>query len=100
MPLQVPSKATVATLSTVAVDSTASVQLVGENKARMALLLYNDSTADAFVCFGAAASSTSFTIKMIGGSYYEMPQALFAGIINCRWSAADPSGAMRVTELS
>jgi hypothetical protein len=96
MPLQVPSRAQNANTSRVA-SSVTTVTVAAAFTARTGLLLYNDSTANCFVKFGAAASSTDFVIKLSASSYYEMPQPIFNGLVTAVWDAAN--GALQVTEL-
>ena len=91
------AKAATATLSNVA-DSATSVTLLASNTNRLGATLFNDSNKLCYVKFGATASSTSFTVKMQGDAYYEVPFG-YTGIIDGIWSA-NSSGSMRVTELT
>ena len=84
-----------ATLSNVA-SSTSSVTLAAADGNRQFLAVFNDSSADLFVKYGATASSTSFTVKVAAGGYWEMPEPTFRGRVDGIWSAAN--GFARVTE--
>lgn len=89
-------KVTTATLSNVA-SSASNVTLLAENTDRIGVLVQNDSTATLYLKYGATASTSSYTVKMEPGSYWEMPQPIYTGIIDGIWSAAN--GAARITEL-
>ncbi len=88
-----------ATLSNVN-DTVASTTLLAANAARRGVTIFNDSTADLFVKYGATASATSFTVKIAGGGYWEMPSPTYLGVLDGIWSADTASGAARVTELT
>ena len=60
--------------------------------------IYNDSTATLYVKLGTAASTTSFTIKLEAGGYYELPAPVYDGAVQGIWSAA--TGAARLTEVT
>lgn len=97
-PIQVvDAVATDATLSNVN-GSASSVTLLAANTDRRGLLLVNDSTATLYLKYGATASTTSYSVKMEPGSYWEMPRPIYTGRIDGIWSAAN--GAARITELS
>lgn len=105
VPVVLPSDQTVATqdvrsstsaLSNVAA-SVASVTLLAANAARLGATVYNDSASVLYVKLGAAASSSSFTVRLITQDYYEVPFG-YTGIIDGVWVAA--VGAARVTELT
>jgi hypothetical protein len=76
----------------------ADTQLVAANTGRIGLILFNDSTAIAYVKYGTGASATSYTVPMGPGAYWEMPAPVYTGQVNALWSAAN--GAMRITELT
>ena len=95
MTLPVPARSTLASVDRVSA-STSAVTLAAANVFRMGLFLYNDSTSEAFVKYGAGATSTDYTIKMGAGSYWEMPSPICTVEISCAWSTA--TGAMQVTE--
>lgn len=80
-------------------DTASSTTLQAANNARRGWLIFNDSSSDLYIKFGATASLTSFSIKLGSGQYYEMPQPIYVGVIDGIWSA-DSTGAARVTELT
>lgn len=75
---------------------TSSTELLDENTNRLGATVYNDSSADLYLKLGSAASTTSFTVKMVAQSYYEVPFG-YTGAIYGIWSAA--TGAARIMEL-
>ena len=87
------SSATVTSPTSAAADTS----LLAANIQRIGVLLYNDSTASCYVKYGTGASSTSYTVFMGPGAYWEMPVPIYTGAINGNWTAAN--GNMRVTEL-
>jgi hypothetical protein len=92
-----PTRSTGATPSTANVSGSASnVTLLASNAARLRAWLYNDSTASCFVKFGATATSSSFTKKMLPQEFF--PVEGYTGIIDGIWDSA--AGSMRVTELT
>lgn len=91
-----PAVATTATLSNVS-SSASNGTLLAENTDRIGVLVQNDSTATLYLKYGATATSSSYTVKMEPGSYWEMPQPIYQGIVDGIWSAAN--GAARITEL-
>jgi len=87
-----------ATLSNVSA-SASNVTLLAANANRKRVVVHNDSTATLYLKFGATASATSFTHKLIGGAVYESPSMpVYTGIIDGIWSSA--TGAARVTEFT
>ena len=83
-----------ATLANVTGDGT-SKELAASNASRRVLTIFNDSGVVCYVKLGIGASSTSFTVKMVDQSYYEMPQPCYTGAVEALWA----SGVVRVTEL-
>lgn len=75
--------------------SGASQSLIAANTNRLGATVYNDSGVVCYLHFGAAASSTTFTVKMVDQSYYEVPFG-YTGAVNALWA----SGAVRVVELT
>lgn len=90
--------AATATLSNVN-DSASSVSLLASTAARKGMIVFNDSTSDLYLKYGATASATSFTVKILAGGYWEMPKPIFTGAVDGIWSS-DASGAARITELT
>jgi hypothetical protein len=97
----VPVKQQIGATSTVtSVSSSAtSVSLLASNANRIGATFYNDSTQICYLKLGATASTTSYTIQMAAGSYYELPfqNKMYTGAIDGIWASAN--GAMRITEL-
>lgn len=85
-----------ATLANVAA-SASNVTLLASNVNRSGATFYNDSTIALYLKFGATASTSSFTVKIFGNGYYELPFPIYTGIIDGIWDSA--SGNLRVTEL-
>jgi hypothetical protein len=77
--------------------STTSAQLLASNASRLGATVYNDSNQNLFVKLGTTASSTSFTIRMVSQSYYEVPFG-YTGRIDAVQSAG--TGNARITELT
>jgi hypothetical protein len=91
-------KAATATLSNVASSAT-NVTLLASNSARKGAAIYNDSTQNLYLKLGATASTSSFTVLLVAGAYYELPTtSVYTGIIDGIWASAN--GSARVTELS
>lgn len=85
---------TTATLANVA-SSASNVTLFASAGSTNARTVYNDSTAVLYLKFGATASTTSYTVQIAAGGYYEFPQPVYAGQVDGIWASAN--GAARVT---
>lgn len=97
-PVQVSqAAASSAALANVASSAT-NVTIRAANTARRGLIVFNDSTEVLFIKFGATASSSSFTYKILAGGTYEMSQPIYNGIVDGIWASAN--GNARVTELT
>lgn len=92
-----PAASGTGTLSSVTASIT-SVTVLASNASRKGALIFNDSTALLYLAFAATASATAFTVKLTGGSFYEIPAPMYTGIITGIWVSA--TGAARVTELT
>jgi len=87
------------TLSNVS-DSATSVTVLAANSGRLGAVIYNDSGSTLYLKFGATASVTSFSVKLLPESCYEMEGPhIYTGILDGIWDTA-PGGAARVTELT
>ena len=84
------------TLSNVAA-SASNVTVLAANANRLGAIVFNDSSAQVYIKFGATASSTSFTYRMEAYSTLEVPFGYY-GQIDGIWTSA--TGSARVTELS
>lgn len=63
--------------------------------------VYNDSTAVLYLKFGTSASTTSYTVQIPAGGYYEFPggpNGVYGGAVEGVWAAAN--GSARCTEVS
>jgi len=85
-----------ATLSSVA-GTASSTTLLAANSARLGATIYNDSTAELLVKFGATASSSSFTVAIGSDGYFETPFS-YTGRIDGIWGSA--TGDARITEIT
>lgn len=65
---------------------------------RLFATIFNDSSAVLYLSLGPVCTPTNFTIKMVAGSYYEIPYNRYTGIITGVWDSA--TGNARVTQLS
>jgi hypothetical protein len=79
--------------------ATSSTSLLAAKLTRAQATFYNDSTANLYLKLGATASTTSFTVKIAAGGYYELPTAggVYTGAVDGIWDAAN--GAVRITEV-
>ena len=79
--------------------SVTAVTLAAANSIRVGLILYNDSTSDLYVKFGASASITDFTYFLpAGGTMEALAGVSYIGEITGIWISA--TGAVQVTELT
>jgi hypothetical protein len=94
------SPGTSSTSSVTSVASSASnVTMLSSNASRKNATFYNDSTQIAYLKLGATASSTSYTVQLQAGQYYELPTGqIYTGQIDAIWASAN--GNMRITELT
>lgn len=79
-------------------SSITSVSLLAVNNSRRMATFYNDSTAVLYLKLGATASTTSYTVQLVAGAYYELPWKAYTGAIDGIWAAAN--GNVRITELT
>lgn len=86
-----PQAATLANVSGAA-SSTVLFAATGNARGRT---IWNDSSAILYVKFGATATSTSCTLKLIADAFYEFPQPVYSGVVEGIWASA--TGAARVT---
>lgn len=82
--------------------ATSSQTLAASNTSRRGLTVYNDTTGTnaLYVLMGSPAATTSFTVKLGPGGYWEMPtfdMAIYTGAVTGIWDSA--AGSARVTEL-
>lgn len=86
----------VGTVSSVSA-SASNVTILAANTGRKGAMVFNDSSAILYLKLGSASSSTSFTVRMDGQGYYEVPFG-YTGIVTGTWASA--TGSARVTELT
>lgn len=91
------SRPATSTLTNVAA-SASSVTVLASSATRRGASFYNDSTAACYLKMGITASTSSFTVKILGGGFYEIPQPCYTGRLDAIWDSA--TGNMRVTELT
>jgi len=92
-------KSSTGTLTNVA-TSASSVTLLAANANRISATFYNDTVSNTLYLglTSSAVSTTSFTVKIIAGNYWELPVD-YTGQVNGIWASA-AVGACRVTELT
>jgi hypothetical protein len=79
-------------------QNASNVTLLAANRARLGATIWNDSPNFLYLKLGTTASTTSFTVKMNNGSYYEVPYG-YTGNIDGIWATAG-SGSARIVELT
>lgn len=79
-------------------SSASSVTLLTADDARRGCAVFNDSSAILYMKFGATATTSSYTIKMAAGTYYEFPLPCYQGVVDGIWASAN--GSARITELT
>ncbi len=78
--------------------STTSATVAAVYGSRKNLIVYNDDTKNLRLKFGSGASTTSFTVLLLPGAYWEMaPMPIYNGLVAGIWEAAC-TGSARVTE--
>lgn len=76
--------------------SITNVTLLASSATRMGAAFYNDSSSAMYLKLGATSSTTSFTVKLVAGAYYEIPGPhVYSGIVDGIWDTA--TGTCRVT---
>lgn len=77
--------------------SAGSVTLLAANPSRVTASVYNDSSSALYIKAGATASTSSFSVKVLPGGYFEVPSG-YRGILDGIWDSA--TGNARVTEYT
>lgn len=78
--------------------SDAWLVLIAENPDARQRCVFNDSTANLYLKWGAGVTVTNYTVRVGSGGFYEFPTApLYVGQVTAMWSAAD--GRALVTEV-
>lgn len=91
--------ATTATITEPAASITVETVLAA-NAARLSAKFFNSGTGgNVFLSYGAGASLTAFTVKLVPGAYYNM-EYLYTGAFTAIWDTLTNAGALMVTELT
>lgn len=93
--VNVADAAAVTTVNSAATSAT----LLAANANRIGATFFNTDANNLYLKFGATASTTSFTVKIATGGYYELPSPIYRGIIDGIWDV-DGSGLVAITELT
>ncbi|MEH2124173.1 hypothetical protein [Nostoc sp.] len=75
-------------------SSTDSDTILAANSNRKGATIWNNSTATLYLEFGATATTSAFTAKLLAGGYYEVPFH-YTGVISGIWSAANGNALVR-----
>jgi len=86
------------TVTTVPVPNVTTV-LLAANPARQGAMFFNNGDDRLYLKLGAGASSASFTVRLDGRGYYEVPYPVYTGAITAILATAGPQ-LVQVTELS
>lgn len=81
--------------------SVSSFTILAANTARLGATVYNDSANVLYLALSATTSTTSYTVQLPAGAYYEVPSfdgRPYSGIIT--GISAVATGNCRVTELT
>ncbi len=79
--------------------SAVTVTLLAANALRRGAFFYNNSPGRMFIKLGAGALTSSFTVSMTRGGFYEVQWPTYTGIITGIWTAGG-AGDVQVTELT
>lgn len=79
-------------------SSATSAQLLAANTSRRGLMLTNTDANAVYLYYGTTATASKFTVKIAADGYWEMPQPIYTGRVDCLW-AADGSGSLIGSEL-
>lgn len=90
--------ATTATLTSLPRAATTALALAA-NPLRKGFVLFNDTTVNCFITFGATATTTAWTTRIPGGSVYEKEDTSYTGPVSVIWANAG-AGTLKVTDLT
>jgi len=90
------NKAATSAVTSVAA-STSSVTVLAANADRVFASIYNGGNKTMYIKLGATASTSSYTIQIFSGAYWEVPND-YTGQIDAIWSGT--GGSALVTELT
>ena len=74
--------------------ATTSNTILATNTNRIGATIWNNSTANLYIEFGATATTSAFLAKIAAGGYYELPFR-YTGIISGIWDAANGNALVR-----
>ncbi|MEH2287173.1 hypothetical protein [Nostoc sp.] len=100
MALYNPASVTVVTPSSntstpTSVDAaTTSNIILAANSNRVGATIWNNSTANLYIEFGATTTTSAFVAKISPGGYYELPFR-YIGVISGIWDAANGKALVR-----
>jgi hypothetical protein len=88
------------TVSRTAVNASASsVALVAANAGRVGLAIFNNGSTDLHLAYGTtAATTTSFSVRVSPGGFYEAPVGWAVLAVQGIWSGS-PTGTAQITEV-
>lgn len=96
-PIPVQEQRSLLSTCTSVAAAAADTELLAYNANRTGAAVFNDSNALCYIKMGTGASTTSYTVRLEGNDYWEMPFQ-YVGPIHAYWASA--AGAARVTELT
>ena len=82
-------------------DAAAAADQIAANINRRGLIIFNDSPQSMLVKYGTGvnAGTFSWTVRILPGWTWEMPNPIFTGIVSYLWEGATPTGGAQFTEL-
>lgn len=88
---------TISSVTSVAA-STSNITLKTSNSNRLGLTVFNDSSKTLYLKLGSTASTSSYTVKIVKDSYYEIPYE-YTGVVDGIWEIGVIGNAL-ITELT
>jgi hypothetical protein len=79
--------------STIAAAITSNT-ILAANFNRKGATIWNNSTANLYIDFDSAASTSDYAVKIASGGYYELPFS-YTGIISGIWDAVNGNALVR-----
>jgi hypothetical protein len=74
--------------------SVTSTTLVAANLSRRSLTIFNNSTANLFICASATATQATAICRIVPYGYYEMPTPRYLGVLSGIWDAANGNASI------
>lgn len=96
---KLPALAGTATVTAQTLAAATAVTVLAANTARLGAIVQNDTGQTVLLRFGATATATAYSVKVLNGAYYELPFR-YTGLISAYAAAASASPHLLVTELS